>query len=49
MKIICKDIPTYEKLLFKTLTQIDEIERLKTLMTLSTVKDSKLLPYEYES
>ncbi|RMF25746.1 MAG: Lrp/AsnC family transcriptional regulator [Bacteroidetes bacterium] len=48
IKIICKDIPTYEQLLFKTLSQIDEIERLKTLMTLSTVKHSNLLPYEYE-
>lgn len=48
IKIICKDIPTYEQLLFKTLSQIEEIERLKTLMTLSTVKDSKLLPYSYE-
>lgn len=48
IKVVCKDIPTYERLLFKTLQQIDEIERLKTLMTLSTVKDSKLLPYKYE-
>lgn len=48
IKIICKDIPTYEQLLFKTLSQIEEIERLKTLMTLSTVKDSKLLPFNYE-
>ncbi|SEP62298.1 Lrp/AsnC family transcriptional regulator [Neolewinella agarilytica] len=48
IKIVCKDIPTYERLLFKTLQQIDEIERLKTLMTLSTVKDSKLLPYDYQ-
>ena len=48
IKIVCKDIPTYEKLLFKTLSQIDEIERLKTLMTLSTVKDAKVLPYRYE-
>jgi len=48
IKIICKDIPTYEQLLFKTLSQIEEIERLKTLMTLSTVKDSKLLPYRYK-
>ncbi len=48
IKIICKDIPTYEQLLFKTLTQIEEIERLKTLMTLSTVKDSKTLPFQYE-
>ncbi len=48
IKIICKDIPTYEQLLFKTLSQIEEIERLKTLMTLSTIKNSKLLPFNYE-
>jgi len=49
IKIICKDIPTYEQLLFKTLSQIEEIERLKTLMTLSTIKDSKLLPFNYDT
>ncbi|MFZ4544326.1 MAG: Lrp/AsnC family transcriptional regulator [Saprospiraceae bacterium] len=48
MKVICQDIPTYEQLLFKTLSQIDEIERLKTLMTLSTVKDAKVLPFDYD-
>jgi DNA-binding Lrp family transcriptional regulator len=48
MKIVCRDIPTYEQLLFKTISQIEEIERLKTLMTLSTVKDSKILPYNYD-
>ena len=32
MKIVCKDIPTYEQFLFQTLSQIEEIERLKTLM-----------------
>jgi DNA-binding Lrp family transcriptional regulator len=48
MKIVCKDIPTYEQLLFKTLSQIEEIERLKTLMTLSLAKDSKILPFEYD-
>ncbi|NND35400.1 MAG: Lrp/AsnC family transcriptional regulator [Saprospiraceae bacterium] len=47
LKVVCKDIPTYENILFRTLSQIDEIERMKTLMTLSTVKDSKVLPYEY--
>ena len=47
IKIVCADIPAYERLLFKTLQQIDEIERLKTLMTLSTVKDSKVLPLDY--
>lgn len=49
MKIQCRDIATYEQLLFKTLSQIEEIERLKTFMTLSTVKDSKVLPFDYES
>ena len=48
MKVICKDLPTYEQLLFKTLSQIDEIERMKTLMTLSTSKESRVLPYNYE-
>ena len=48
IKIICKDIPTYEQLLFKTLSQIEEIERLKTLMTLSTVKNTKILPFNYQ-
>ena len=45
---IIKDIPTYEQLLFKTLSQIEEIERLKTLMTLSTVKNSAVLPFNYK-
>ena len=48
MKLVCADIPSYEKLLFKTLSKIEEIERLKTLMTLSTIKDSKILPFNYE-
>ena len=48
MRLHCKDIPSYEKLLFKTLSKIEEIERLKTLMALSTVKSTKLLPFNYE-
>ncbi len=48
LKIITKDIPSYEQLLFKKLSQIEEVERLKTFMTLSKVKKSKLLPFEYE-
>lgn len=49
LKIVCKDLPDYEQLLFKTLSQIDEIERLKTLMTLSDVKMSNTLPFDYSS
>ncbi len=48
LKIICKDIPAYEKLLFNKLSQIEEVERLKTLMTLSKVKESPILPWDYE-
>jgi len=48
LKIITKDIPSYEQLLFKKLSQIEEVERLKTFMTLSKVKKSKILPYDYE-
>ncbi|MGB1216367.1 MAG: Lrp/AsnC family transcriptional regulator [Saprospiraceae bacterium] len=48
VRIVCRDIPSYEQLLFKTLSQIEEIERLKTLMTLSTFKDSMVLPFKYD-
>ncbi len=46
MKVVCKDIQSYESLLFKRLSQIEEVERLKTLMTLSCVKQSNVLPIE---
>ncbi len=48
MKIACKDIPSYEQLIFKRISQIDEIERTKTLMTLSCVKSSRILPFSYD-
>jgi len=48
LKIITKDIPSYEQLLFKKLSQIEEVERLKTFMTLSKVKKSKILPFDYD-
>lgn len=48
MKIVCKDIQSYETLLFKKLSQIEEVERLKTLMNLSVVKTSNKLPIHIE-
>jgi DNA-binding Lrp family transcriptional regulator len=48
MKIVCKDIQSYEMLLFKKLSQIEEVERLKTLMNLSVVKASNKLPIQLE-
>lgn len=48
LKLVVKDTPSYEKLLIRTLSQIEEIESLKTLMTLSQVKTETVLPYDYE-
>lgn len=48
LKVICSDLRSYEKLLFNTLSQIEEIERLKTLMTMSKPKISTVLPYQYD-
>lgn len=48
IRVVCKDIAAYEQLLFKKLSQIAEVERLKTLMTLSNVKQSKKLPFDYD-
>ncbi|MDZ4709515.1 MAG: Lrp/AsnC family transcriptional regulator [Saprospiraceae bacterium] len=48
IKIVCKDIPSYETILFKKLSQIEEIERLKSMVTLSTAKESMVLPLQYE-
>jgi Lrp/AsnC family transcriptional regulator, leucine-responsive regulatory protein len=48
LRVITKDIPSYEMLMFQRLSQIKEVERFKTIMTLSTVKSNKVLPFEYE-
>lgn len=48
LKVICSDLRSYEKLLFNTLSQIEEVERLKTLMTMSKPKISTVLPYQYD-
>lgn len=34
MRVICKDMQSYENLLFKKLAAITEVERIKTLMNL---------------
>lgn len=49
LKIVCEDIGAYEQILFTTLSKIDSIERMKTLITLSKVKDAQLLPYAYKA
>ncbi len=48
LKVLTKDIPTYEALLFKKLAKIEEIKRIKTLMVLSKIKYSHVLPLDYK-
>ena len=48
MKVVCKDMQSYENLLFKKLAAITEVERIKTLMNLSTIKALKKLPITVE-
>jgi len=48
LKVVTKDLPSYENLLFKQLSQIEEAEHVKTLMTLSQVKSSDTLPFIYD-
>ncbi len=47
LKVITSDIPTFEHFLTKRLTNIEEIERLQTMVVLSTSKNSKILPFDY--
>jgi len=49
LKIICEDLAAYETFLFKKLSVIDEVERLKTLMSLSRIKKTKVLPFIYKN
>lgn len=48
MRVVCTDMQSYESLLFKKLASIPEVERIKTLMNLSTMKALKRLPITVE-
>lgn len=47
MKVITKDISAYEQLILKKLLPSEEVERLQTLVVLSTAKESKALPEKF--
>ena len=47
LKIIAADMEAYEELIFKKLSTISEINRLQTMMVLSTFKNSDILPFDY--
>lgn len=44
LKIISKDISTYQKLMLERVTNIDVVDNMQSMVILSTFKDSKTLP-----
>lgn len=47
LKIMVKDIPAFESLIANKLSTIEEIGQMQTMVILSKVKDSKVIPLEY--
>lgn len=44
LKILAKDIPSYQKLILEELSQIEEIGNMQSMISLSSFKESKVLP-----
>jgi len=44
LKIISKDISTYQKLMLEKVSEIKEVDNMQSMVVLSTFKDSKVLP-----
>ena len=44
LKIATKDIPTYEQFIIQTLTALPDVQHLKTLVVLSTLKQETKIP-----
>lgn len=47
LKMMVKDMASYEHLIFHKLSQIKEIGNMETMVVLSTLKHSKALPMDY--
>lgn len=47
LKVVTKDIPAYEEFVVEQLTRLDEVQRVHSLMVLSTAKMTRLLPLNY--
>lgn len=48
IKTMVKDIPAFEKLIGQKLSKIEEIGQMKTMVILSKVKESKVVPLDYK-
>ncbi|MFN8437913.1 MAG: Lrp/AsnC family transcriptional regulator [Cytophagales bacterium] len=44
LKIVTKDIPSYQKLILDTLSQIEEIGSMRSMVNLNTYKNTKVMP-----
>ena len=44
LKIISKDINSYQKLMLEQVSEIKEVDSMQSMVILSTFKDSKVLP-----
>jgi len=44
LKVISKDIASYQKLMLEKVSEIKEIDNMQSMVILSTFKDSKVLP-----
>lgn len=47
LKVISKDIASYQKLLLEGINEIEEVANTQTMVILSTFKESKVLPIPY--
>ncbi len=48
LKVIAKDIPSYQDLMLEKVSEIEVIDNLQSMIILSTFKDSKVLPLPNE-
>jgi Lrp/AsnC family leucine-responsive transcriptional regulator len=47
LRIMVRDIPAFEQLIASKLSTIEEIGQMQTMVVLSKIKDSKVLPLNY--
>ncbi len=44
LKVIAKDIASYQKLMLEKVSDIKQVENMQSMVVLSTFKDSKIIP-----
>jgi Lrp/AsnC family transcriptional regulator, leucine-responsive regulatory protein len=44
LKIVCTDIPSYQNLMLEKVTNIEVVDNLQSMVILSTLKDTKMIP-----